>query len=253
MPRRVRTNIGPSIVSREIPPQNRPHFSDGRIDVFLAEQCPSSSKESAIMSSWIISLRNVTVFAASVSLSLVGCGSVGGTGLPETVTIELPDGTTVEAEQGAGAPSLANSQWQFFRTAGSAQALPFVTVIFGPDGELESFEDNTIAQEIFGDTILFDGARHNTAQKGLQYAAATFGAETADASGFTFEGRLTALAAGIEAATATATATATYEADDPDTVVGTFTFSTRVSIAAISNGNTDDEFTFVGRRVTGAE
>ena len=202
------------------------------------------------MLSRLVSLRKVTVFAASVSLSLVGCGSRGSTGLPETVTLELLDGTIIEVEQGTGAASLANSQWQFFRTSPSAQALAFVTINFGPDGELESFEDNTIAQEIFGDTIQFDGQRHNTAQKALQYAAATFGAETGDASGFTFEGRLAAFAAGIEAATATATATATYDADDPDTVVGTFTFSTRVSIASIPNGNTDDEFPFVGRRVT---
>ena len=205
------------------------------------------------MSSRFVYLRKGLVFAASLSLSLVGCGSVGRSDLPETVSIELPDGTTVEAEQGAGAPSLANSQWQFFRTSGSAQALPFATVNFGPDGNLESFENNTIADEIFGDTILFDGQRHTTAQKGLQYAAATFGAETADAGGFTFESRLAAFAAGIEAATATATTTATYDAADPNTIVGTFTFSSRASISSIPNGNTDDEFAFVGRRVTGAD
>jgi hypothetical protein len=202
------------------------------------------------MLSRLVSLRKVTVFAASVSLSLVGCGSRGSTGLPETVTLELLDGTIIEVEQGTGAASLANSQWQFFRTSPSAQALAFVTINFGPDGELESFEDNTIAQEIFGDTILFDGQRHNTAQQGLQYAAATYGAESVDASGFAFEGRLTAFFAGIQAANGTATATATFDADDPDTVLGTFTFSTRVTLASIPGGNTDDEFTFEGRRVT---
>ena len=201
------------------------------------------------MLSRLVSLRNGIIFAASLSLSVMGCGS-RSTGLPESVTLELPDGTTVEADQGDGAPSLANSQWEFFRSSSSAQSIAFVTINFGPDGNLESFEENTIAQEIFGDTIQFDGQRHNTAQKGLQYAAATFGAETADAGGFAFEGRLTAFAAGFEAARATATAMATYDPDDPDTIEGTFTFSTRVSIASIPEGDMDDEFPFVGRRVT---
>ena len=204
------------------------------------------------MLSWLVSLRNGIIFAASLSLSVMGCGS-RSTGLPESVTLELPDGTTVEAEQGDGVPSLANSQWEFFRSSSSAQSIAFVTINFGPDGNLESFEENTIAQEIFGDTIQFDGQRHNTAQKGLQYAAATFGAETADAGGFAFEGRLTAFAAGFEAARATATATATFDPDDPDTIEGTFTFSTRVTITSIPEGDMDDEFAFVGRRVTDEE
>lgn len=161
------------------------------------------------------------------------------------MTIELPDGTIIEAEQGDGVTSLANSNWQFFR-AGATQA--FVTVTFGPDGNLESFEDNTIAQEIFGDTIQFDGQRHSTAQQGLQYAAATYGAETDDATSFAFEGRLSVFFAGIKAATATATATATYDPDDHDTVEGTFTFSVNVTIPQIPD-IPDDEFDFVGRRV----
>jgi hypothetical protein len=189
-------------------------------------------------------------FTASLVLSLAGCGSAQRSGLPETVTIELPDGTTVEADQGAGAPSLADSRWEFFHTSSSAQGIAFVTITFGAEGNLESFEDNTIAPEIFGDTIVFDGQRHSTAQQGLQYAAATFGAETADATGFAFEGRLTAFAAGIQAAKGTATASATYDPDDPDTVVGTFTFSTRVTIASIPDANMDDEFAFVGHRLT---
>ena len=110
-------------------------------------------------SSRVVGFRNGLVFAASLGLSLAGCGSAQRSGLPETVIIELPDGTTVEAQQGAGAPSLANSRWEFFRTSSSAQSLAFVTIIFGPEGNLESFENNTIAQEIFGDTILFDGQR----------------------------------------------------------------------------------------------
>jgi len=191
---------------------------------------------------------------ASACMTAGGCGSfsLGSNGLPETVTVELPDGSTVEVEQGAGAPSLANSTWQFFQTNSSGQsASPFVTITFGAEGNLERFDNNTIATEIFGDTIIFDGGRHNTAQKGLQYSAATFGAETADASGFTFEGRLAAFAAGFQAATGTANATATYDASDSNTVVGTFSVSTRVTIASIPNGNVDLEFVFVGHRVTG--
>ena len=201
------------------------------------------------MSSWIVSLRNVTVFAASLTLSLVGCGSSASSGLPDTVTLELLDGTIIEVEQGSGAASLANSQWQFFRTSPSAQGLAFVTINFGPDGELESFENNTIAQNIFGDEIQFDGQRHNTAQQGLQYAAATYGAETVDAGGFAFEGRLAAFFAGIQAANGTAAATATYVAGDPDTVEGTFKFSMQVLIPSIPT-IPDDEFEFVGHRVT---
>jgi hypothetical protein len=208
-----------------------------------------------MMSSRRVCFRNgllftALVFAASLGPSLGGCGSAQRSGLPETVTIELPDGTTVEAGQGTGAPSLANSRWEFFQSSSSAQGLAFVTIIFGPEGNLESFQNNTIAQEIFGDTIVFDGQRHSTTQQGLSYAAATFGAETADATGFAFEGRLTAFAAGIQAANGTATATASYDPNDPDTVVGTFTFSTRVTIASIPDANIDDEFAFVGHRVT---
>jgi len=215
---------------------------------FHVERRPDLAKEFAIMSSWLVSLRKGLVMAACLSLSLVGCGC-RNSGLPGTATIELPDGTTVEVEEGAGAPSLANSQWQFFRTAGSAQGPAFVTIHFGPDGELESFEDSTISQGIFGDTILFDGGQHSTTQQGLEYAAATFGAE--NESGFTFEGQLSAFYAGIQAATATATATATYDAGDPDTVVGTFKFSITMLVSTPSIPTIpDDEFPFVGRRVT---
>ncbi len=182
--------------------------------------------------------------------ALTGCGGATGSGLPETVTVELPDGTTVEVDQGAGVPSLANTIWELFQTTGAGQSLPFVTISFGPEGELERFENNTIASEIFGDTIIFDGSRHNTTQKGLTYAAATFGAETSDSSGFTFEGRLSAFAGPIQAADATATAVATYDPDDPDTVVGTFSFSSRVTVSSVPEGDIDLEFGIIGHRVT---
>lgn len=196
---------------------------------------------------WVRWTLAAVTFSAVV---LAGCGSGGGAGtLPSTITIDLPDGTSVEVEQGGGAASLANTTWQFFRVASSGQGLAFATISFGPEGNLERFDDNTFASEIFGDTILFDGAVHTTAQQGLSYSAATFGAETSDATGFTLEGRLSAFAAGIPAANATASATASFDGDDPDTVIGTFTFESHVTIASIPGGDVEDEFPFVGRRV----
>ena len=200
------------------------------------------------MWSRIILFRNGVALAALLSMGILGCPS-SQSALPGSLTIDLPDGTSVVVERGSGAPSLANSHWQFFRVANNAQSQAFVTIGFGPDGELESFEENTIAPEIFGDTILFDGQRHSTTQQGVEYAAATYGAETADAGGFAFEGRLTGFFSGFQAATATATASADYDPGDPDTVRGTFSFSTRVTITSIPEANMDDEFPFEGRRV----
>lgn len=191
--------------------------------------------------------KRIAIFTTAL-LVTVGCG--GGSSVPSAVTIELPDGTEVRATQGSGVITLADSQWDFFRTASTAQGAAFVRIQFGSQGELTRFDNNTIASEIFGSTLIFDGARHNTTQQGLQYAAATFGAETSDSSGFAFQGLLTAFAAGLEAATATATASGTFDADDPDTMRGTFTFSSRVTLLDIPEGNIDDSFTFVGRRVT---
>ncbi len=190
----------------------------------------------------------LSVIPAFALIVLIGCGSQNA-GLPTSVTVELPDGTTAEAEQGAGIPSLADSVWQFYRTAGAAQSLAFLTITFGPDGSLEGFEDNTIAPEIFGSSIRFDGRRHETNQKGLQYAASTYGAETPDGTGFAFEGRLTAFAVSIPAGYATANATGTFNPDDPDTMTGTFSYSTRVTLVSIPEANTDDEFAFIAHRV----
>ncbi len=184
------------------------------------------------------------VFAVVAS----GCGSANN-GLPSTITVELPDGTAEVVTLGSGVVSFADSEWQFFQTSPAAQGLPFATIIFGPDGELEAFENSTIANSIFGSNVYFDGALHPTAQTGLSYAAATFGAQTADAKGFAFEGRITAFAAGLEAASATATAVGEFEGDDINTVRGTFTFSSRVTLLNIPEGNMDMSFDFMGTRV----
>lgn len=190
------------------------------------------------------------VAAVSIFTLCAGFGCGGRNGLPDAVTIELPDGTQVDATLGAGVASLSDSKWEFFQDLGNGQTLPFIVIAFGPNGELLRFENNTIASEIFGDEIIFDGSLHPTTQASVDYAAATYGAETADATGFAFEGHLTAFAVGFTAATATATAQGTFDADDPDTMRGTFSFSTRINVPGVPNGNTDDSFQFVAHRLT---
>jgi len=184
-----------------------------------------------------------------IFLAESGCG-LGPSPLPDEVTVLLPDNTEVTVEAGSGAPSLANSKWHFYRMAENAQGTAFATIRFGPDGNLEAFEDNRLASNIFGDEVVFDNTRRATKQVGLQYLAATYGAETADASGFAFEGRFTAFAAGLQAGEATATATATYDETDPNTVHGTFRFSSQVTLISLPEANQDDEFPFMGTRVT---
>ena len=185
---------------------------------------------------------------AFVLLTVAGCGGSRST-LPPAVVVELPDGTSVKVDQGAGAPSLKNSSWLFYRMTDNAQAAAFVTVVFDENGSLARFEDSTISTEVFGSTILFDGLRHNAVQSGLQYQAATYGAETADATAFAFEGRVTVYAAGLEAANATASAAAEFDANDPTIVRGTFVFSSRITLLSIPEGNQDDTFSFVGYRI----
>ena len=59
------------------------------------------------------------------------------------------------------------------------------------------------------------------------------------------------LAAGFEAAKATATATAEFDPDDADLIYGTFSFTSEVLLFAdlFPDGNINDEFDFVGRRL----
>lgn len=187
----------------------------------------------------------VVVLALGFTLAMAGCGVVGGA-LPDSLEVTLPDGTTQTVTQGAGVPSLANSTWVFFEGGG----LPFMTITFGPEGELTQFDNNTMAQEIFGDTIHFDGQTHSTNQRGLTYTAATYGAQTADASGFAFEGRMTAFAATFKAAEATASASGTFDIDNPDRMTGVFRFTSEVTLADIPSANMDEEFEFVAERVT---
>ncbi len=195
------------------------------------------------------------IFHASVVLPILGlfafmmgaCGSSGT--LPSTVLVDLPDGTSVEVEEGAGVTALANTTWRFFRSSGTAQGLPFLTISFGPEGNLAGFADNTIAPQIFGSEILFDGEKHETAMSGVAYAASTYGAETVDGSGFAFAGRMTAWYGPIVVGEATATATGTFDPDDPNTMTGTFAFTTELTFFEIPEAEIDEEFFFVAHKV----
>jgi hypothetical protein len=184
-----------------------------------------------------------------VLAGVAGCGAISGGTLPATVLVELPDGTAVEVEQGAGVPSLADTTWQFFQTAGNAQTTVFLTITFGENGNLERFDENSIAPEVFGDTIVFDGVRYNTLQPGVTYEATTYAASTADGSGFAFEGRLVAFAAGLSAATSNATASGYFDPEDPSVMTGTFDISTRSTFPGFEQLNSDVSITFLARRV----
>ncbi|UCE60810.1 MAG: hypothetical protein JSU63_03485 [Phycisphaerales bacterium] len=177
---------------------------------------------------------------------VAGCG---GGGLPDEITVTLPDGTEQRVTLGQGVVSLADTEWDFFHVAPSGQGAPFLRLQFDENGGLSSFANNTIAQEIFGETIYFDGVQHSTSQAGLSYVAATYGAETSDGTQFTFDGRVTAYAAGLEAANATASAQGEFDAEDPDIMRGIFYFSSRVTLLDYPEGNLDAEYSFLGRRV----
>lgn len=201
-------------------------------------------------------LHFIFLCALSVSTALIsiGCGS-GGSGFPSSIEITLPDDTTTTAEVGSGVASLADTSWEVFRVAADevTPTTMVVTLVFNSKGGVSQFDDNTIASEIFGSQILLDGVRHNTTQQGLQYSAATYGAE--NESGFTFEARLLAFAAGIEAANGFATATGTFDENDPDMMTGTFAYKTVVTLLSgsslVADGNQEDEFPFVAFCVAG--
>jgi len=197
-------------------------------------------------------IRAALTVATPVAFLLLatGCGTIGGA-LPDTVTVDLPDGTQTTATLGSGVDRLANTSWEFFLTAPAAQGAPFVVISFGDSGNLEAFNDNTLASEIFGDQIIFDGQVHNTSQAGLSYSAGTFGAETSDASGFAFQGVLNAFAAGFKVADCTANASGTFDPDDPDTMTGMFDYAFQVTVdfPGIPVSDLAQTFGFIAHRV----
>lgn len=193
-------------------------------------------------------IRNLSVATLAVVMTMmIGC--TGASTLPTSLTIELPDGTTVEATAGDGVATLANSTWDFFQTTATGQTLPFITISFGEMGNLLAFENSTVAQDIIGTSLRFDGVRREAKMAGLSYEAATFGAETADSTGFTFVGQVALFAIGLKAGDATATAQGTFDPNDPDVMTGTFEFTTVITLLDIPEANTTDMFNFRATRM----
>ncbi len=195
--------------------------------------------------------QNTYTSVGVLSLVLFGLTGCGSNTLPSTVVVELPDGTTVVADQGSGVAELAGTSWNFIRTTGEAQGLPFVTISFNADGALEAFDNNTMAQEILGSTVWFDGLRHATAMEGLDYVATTFGAATNDGTGFAFEGRFAAFFDGLVVGKGKVSASGTFDPDDPDTITGTFSISMEITIPVeIPEADLNESFPFVAQRIT---
>lgn len=186
-----------------------------------------------------------------VALSFVpGCG---GSTISESVTITLPDGTQTEATLGSGVLSLANTTWAFYRGT-IASGTPFVVIQFGPQGNLASFQDNTIAVEVFGDTLLFDGQRHDTAFAGLSYEAGTFGAETNDATGFAFVGEISAFVILLgQVADGTLDVSGAFDPNDPNTMTGTFSINIMITvqIPGVPAEDIVDTFAFIAVKTAG--
>jgi hypothetical protein len=176
---------------------------------------------------------------------LTSCGN--NANLPQALEVTLPSGIVTNAQVGTGPASLANSEWRVYRVANNAQGTPFLTLIFNEDGGISEFADNSIAPQIFGDTIILDGQRHPTTQEGLTYAAAVYGTESDDGSEIAFEVRLRGYAASLVAATGEASAQATRI--DEDTMEGTFYYKTEVTIVDIPGANQEETLNFRAERV----
>ena len=196
--------------------------------------------------------RGAVLLVATVCMAgmLIGCGA-GGTSFPEKTQLELLDGTLIDADRDGGAPSLASSAWDFFRqNDNGTPGLFLVHIEFGPDGNLTGFEENTLAAEVFGQTIILDGERHDTTQEGVSYAGATYGGEAE--TGLGFEVRVAAYYSAFQVAEGYASAIGEFT--DEDTIEGMFTFRTEVSDLAESfvgpEANQDDEFAIIAYRAT---
>jgi hypothetical protein len=176
---------------------------------------------------------------------LTSCGN--NANLPQSLEVTLPSGIEMNAQAGTGPASLANTEWRVYRVVNDAQGTPFLTLIFNEEGSISEFADNTIAPQIFGDTIILDGERHPTAQEGLTYAAAAYGTESDDGSEIAFKVRLRGFAAGLLAATGEASAQATRI--DEDTMEGTFYYKTEVTIVDIPGANQEETLDFRAEQV----
>ncbi len=180
-------------------------------------------------------------------IALTGCfGSVS----PSTFDLVLPDGTTVTVSPGSVVESLANSAWALTDAAGT----PIVTIRFGAAGNLERFENNTIAGGVLGSTLIFDGRRHDTDIPLVEYEAVAFGAPASD-TGFVFHAEISALAP-LVGEVAAGFADASGEVDpETDIMTGELSFDIELSslasnVAGISGENLGREpFEFTATRV----
>jgi hypothetical protein len=177
---------------------------------------------------------------------LTSCGN--NASLPQSVELTLPSGIVLEARFGSGPASLANTEWRVYRVAPNAQDTPFLTLIFNEEGGISEITDNSIAPQIFGDTILLDGQRHPTTQEGLTYAAAVYGTESDDGSEIAFDLRLRGYVAGVLAATGEASAQAMRI--DEDAMEGTFHYKTEVTIVDIPGANQEETLNFRAQRLS---
>lgn len=95
-----------------------------------------------------------SMLLAMVAL-VAGCPAPEEVTLPETLDIEMPDGTVVAARIATGPTSLANSTWACYRKDNDAL---IVRVEFGADGCITRFFDNVgyspshLGAEVFPDS-----------------------------------------------------------------------------------------------------
>jgi hypothetical protein len=181
---------------------------------------------------------------------IVGCGDPG---VPESMMLQLPDGSTVEADLGSGAATLANSTWQFVNATDTGSETLALTLSFGDDGELLGVADSPLLQPLFGDAIQLDGKRHATRQAGVQNAAGAYTTESEDGEEVAIGGLAIAYVAGIEGGKANVLAFATFDEGGTDILRGHVAFSTRVTLLEIEGADVNESLNFIGFRVGSAE
>lgn len=185
------------------------------------------------------------------ALSLVALIALTGCGFgPQTFAFELPDGTILIVPSRSGPESLANSAWALID---AATGTTIVTIRFGPAGNIERFENNTIAQDVLGSTLIFDGRRHDTSIPLVEYEAVAFGAPIS-ATGFVFHAEMTALAP-LVGEVASGVADVSGEVDpETDIMMGTLSFEFELSSLAsrfvdVPEESLTGEFVFTATRV----
>ncbi len=190
----------------------------------------------------------VSALSFGVLIALPGCF---GAATPQTFPLELPDGTTVTVSLESGVPSLANTSWEL---SYANTSVPLVTMNFGAAGNLESFTDNHIVEEVLGSTILFDGVAHDTDFPPIQYSAFAVGAP-ASGGAFVLQAHISAIAPLVgEVAFGTADADGEIDPEDPNVMTGTLSFDFELSSLAadyvtVPADSLNGEFEFTAIRV----